>query len=68
MQHAGPAAGQGGGVGAAVEAVAGRLDANDLDAFIVQEGWNKPIALEPPPMQAIKVSNRPGPSNSSKPA
>ena len=40
VQHAGPAAGERGGV-ELVEAVAGRLDAVDLDAAVVEEGMEQ---------------------------
>jgi hypothetical protein len=58
VQHAGPAAGERGRVLAGLEAVAGRLDAVDLDAGSSRKGWNRPMALEPPPMQAISESGR----------
>ncbi len=37
VQHAGPAAGDGSGVHAGIEAVAGRLDAENFDPDVVEE-------------------------------
>ncbi len=59
MQHAGTAAGDRCGVQCRMSAVARRLDAIDLDSRDRRgSGWNSPIALEPPPMQAISESGR----------
>ena len=41
MQHAGPPAGDRGGMQAGREAVAGRLDAVDLHARVVEEGMEQ---------------------------
>jgi len=59
VQDAGaPAGGERRAVATAGEALAGRLDADQLDAVVVDERGEVPIELEPPPTQAITREGR----------